>query len=269
MKLLRRLLFALVALVVLVYAAAVGYMYVNQRALQYDATGQVTALAEAGIARAEAFSVPVEGEVINGWFAPPQPGMPLIIYYKGNSGSFSAEHQRYAQFAASGYGFVAFDYRGFPASPGQISEAGILADALAAYDWAAAKGFPMLIWGRSLGSGPATYVASEREAEALLLETPFLSAVAVAAERFPILPVYWVMLDQFHNDVWIANVTEPVMVAHGTADRTVSVGNGERLYDLAPNKDELWIVPGADHSDLWNAGIWAKAEAFFERAAGQ
>ncbi|WP_051961152.1 alpha/beta hydrolase [Devosia riboflavina] len=266
MKLLRISAIALIALVLVVYTGAVGFMYFSQRALQYEATGEITSLAETALPDAEEIAIPVDGAVINGWYQPPQPGKPLIVYYKGNSGSFSAEHIRYERFVSEGFGFLAFDYRGFPMSPGTISETGILADAIAAYDWAAAKNFPIVIWGRSLGTGPATYVASVRDAKALLLETPFLSAVTVAAERYPILPVNWVMLDQFRSNEWIADVTEPVMVAHGTADRTIGVSNGERLYALAPNPDELWIVPGADHSDLWDAGIWDKAKAFFTHA---
>ncbi|MFC3703798.1 alpha/beta hydrolase [Devosia honganensis] len=266
MKLLRRLTFALLLLLAVAYAGAVGYMYVNQRALQYFPQGEVTALAAAGLAGAEEVAIPVEDGSIHGWYQAPRPGMPVIVYYKGNSGSFGDEHERYAQFAADGYGFLAFDYRGFPASPGRISEAGILADALAAYDWAAEKGAPLLIWGRSLGTGPATYVASRREARALLLETPFLSAVNVAAERYPILPVHWVMQDQFRSDLWIEGVEEPVLVAHGTGDTVIEVSNGERLHALAPHPDELWIVPDAGHSDLWDAGIWSHARPFFEKA---
>ncbi|MET0438418.1 MAG: alpha/beta hydrolase [Devosia sp.] len=266
MKLLRIGAIALIALVLVVYTGAVGFMYFNQRALQYEATGEITALADTVLPDAAEISIPVDSAVINGWYQPPQPGKPLIVYYKGNSGSFTAEHIRFERFVSEGFGFLAFDYRGFPTSPGTISEASILADAIAAYDWAAAKNFPIVIWGRSLGTGPATYVASERDAKALLLETPFLSAVTVAAERYPILPVNWVMLDQFRSNEWIADVSESVMVAHGTADRTIDVSNGERLYALAPNPDSLWIVPDAGHSDLWDAGIWDKAKAFFIRA---
>ncbi|SMQ75671.1 hypothetical protein SAMN06295905_2377 [Devosia lucknowensis] len=267
MKLLRRLLITLLVLVVLGYAGVVAYMYVNQRALQYSAQGPVFSLADTLLTGAEDVAIDSDASVVNGWYQPPREGMPVILYYKGNSKSFSEEHERYEQFAAAGYGFLAFDYRGFPASPGEISEAGILDDALAAFDWLRARtDAPILIWGRSLGSGPATYVASQRDAAALLLETPFLSAVTVAAERYPILPVGLVMQDQFRNDLWIKDVAEPVLVAHGTADRTIGVSNGERLYALAPNPDELWIVEGADHSDLWAAGIWTHAVAFFERA---
>jgi fermentation-respiration switch protein FrsA (DUF1100 family) len=268
-KLFFRVLLALVLLLVVAYGGVVGYMYLNQRALQYDATGEITAIADAGISGAEAVAIPVGAGTINGWYRAPAAGRPLIVYYKGNSGSFSAENERYAQWTADGYGFLAFDYRGFPASPGEISEAGILEDATTAFDWAAEQGFPLVIWGRSLGSGPATYVASVRDAEALLLETPFLSAVTVAAERYPFLPVDLVMQDKFRVDQWIRDVEEPVLVAHGTADTTIDVSNGERLYELAPNKAELWIEPGAGHGDLWDRGIWNRAAPFFAQAVAQ
>lgn len=263
---LRAIVVGLVALVAVGYAAIIGYMYVNQRALQYDAQGPVINLADAALPEAETMALAVGGGVVNGWFQAPEAGKPLIVYYKGNSGSFTKEHGRYEQFVADGYGFVAFDYRGFPASPGSISQQGILEDATAVFDWAAGKGFPMVIWGRSLGSGPSTYVASVREARALLLETPFHSAVTVAAERFPLLPVGLVMQDQFPVYQWIADVSEPVLVAHGTADTTIDVSHGQRVHALAPNRDELWIEPGAGHSDLWQRGIWDHATPFFERS---
>lgn len=266
MKLLSRILTTAVVLVAVAYAGAVGYMYVNQRALQYDAQGEVINLADADLPQAENIAVPVGNGMVNGWYQAPRAGMPLIVYYKGNSGSFTTEHERYEQFVADGYGFVAFDYRGFPASPGSISQQGILDDATTVFDWAAAKGFPMVIWGRSLGSGPSTYVASERDAEALLLETPFLSAVTLARERYPFMPVSLVMADQFPVNEWVLNVDEPVLVAHGTGDTTIDVSNGERVYALVPSKDELWIEPGAGHGDLWDRGIWDHAKPFFERA---
>jgi len=265
-KLLRRVLATVLVLVVLAYAGVVVFMYANQRALQYSATGSITELSGTALANAEQIEIPSGDGAVTAWYEAPRPGMPVILYYKGNSGSFTYEHERYARFVAAGYGFLAFDYRGFPTSPGVISEANILADALAAYDWLAERHEDILIWGRSLGSGPATYVASQREARALLLETPFLSAVGVAAERYPYLPVGLVMQDQFRSDQWIDDVSEPVFVAHGTADTTIDVSNGERLYALAPNPYELWIVPDAGHSDLWDYGLWDRVQPFFEEA---
>ena len=140
---------------------------------------------------------------------------------------------------------------------------------IAAFAFAQNKGFPLVIWGRSLGSGPATYVAKQRDANALLLETPFDSAVAVAKDRYWFLPVDWIMQDTYRVDQWISDVTEPVFVAHGTADKTIDYQHGVRTYELAPKKAEMWTVEGAGHSDLWKAGIWAKAKPFFEAAVAQ
>ena len=266
MKLVVRIVLGAALVVLLAYAGVFGYIYVNQRALQYSPAGPVVALADTALSVAEEVAIASGDGTINGWYQPPLAGRPVILYFKGNAGSFSEEHVRFEQFAAAGYGFLAFDYRGFPLSPGSISQDNILQDGTSAFDWLKEKGFPIVIWGRSLGSGPATYVASQRDAVALLFEVGFFSAVSVANERYPFLPVALAMQDTFAVDQWMVDVAEPVMVAHGTADRVISVSNGERVYALAPNPDELWIEPGAGHDDLWARGIWVRAEAFFSRA---
>ena len=268
MKLVRRFLVGSAVAAIAVYLAMLGGLYFFQRDFQYDRAGRLFELSETGLTTADLVTIPTtNGESIIGWYAAPGQGMPSILYFRGNAASFSREHERYEAFVAAGYGFLAFDYRGFPGSPGELNEANVLADSLAAYDWLAQKGDPILLWGRSLGSGPATYVASERNSLALLLETPFLSAVAVAAERYGFLPVGLLMHDQYRVDAWLPRVTEPVFVAHGTEDRTIAVSHGERVYRLAPVKAGLWIQPGADHGDLWERGLWSRAQAFFADAA--
>ena len=265
MQLLKRIAIGALSIGVLAYLAVLGVLYFFQRDFQYDRGGRMFELSETRLETAEVVSIPsADGTTVAGWYAPPAAGKPVILYFRGNAQSFSREHVRYERFTADGYGFLAFDYRGFPGSPGEVTEEHILADALAAYDWLAAKGDPIVLWGRSLGSGPASYVASERDARALLLETPFVSAVAVAADRYGFLPVQLLMHDQFPVNEWIIGVEEPVFVAHGTADTTIGVRHGELVYALAPVKAGLWIEPDAGHADLWDRGIWERARAFFE-----
>jgi fermentation-respiration switch protein FrsA (DUF1100 family) len=165
-----------------------------------------------------------------------------------------------------GYGFLAFDYRGFGGSPGDISEAHILADSLAAFDWLDSKGYPVVLWGRSLGSGPATYVAGHRDAQALLLESPFLSAVSIAARTYPLIPVGLLMLDQYHVDEWIGFVDEPVFIAHGAKDVDIPASNGEAVYQLAAHPAGIWLDPEGDHDNLWERGVWEQAKGFFQGA---
>ena len=265
MKSVWRILIGILVVVVVGYCGLLGYIYANQRSLQYEAGGKMFELSETQLHRAELVSIPSgDGAKLAGWYEAPAAGKPLIVYYRGNALSFSREHQRYEAMEADGYGFLAVDYRGFGGSPGEISQTHILEDALAAYDWAATKGFPIVIWGRSLGSGSATYVASERKTDALFLETPFDSATAVGRDRYWYLPVDLLMADKYPVDEWIKSVTAPVFVAHGTGDTTIGVSHGQRVYDLAPVKAGIWIEPGANHDELWAHGEWDKAKAFFE-----
>lgn len=261
---LKRIGLVLAALAALVYVAGMGVLYFKQRDFQYAPGDRVWSLSDTSATGIELVAIPVPGgAVVNGWYSPPAAGKPTILFFKGNTGSFGSEHVRFEHWTAGGYGFLAFDYRGFPASPGAISQVNMLADSLAAFDWLQQRAPHILIWGRSIGTGPATYVASQREADAVLLETPYTSTVAVARERYWYFPVNLLMQDQFPLDSWIEGVTEPLMVAHGTADRTIPVHHGEQVFALAPNPVELWIEPGADHSDLWAAGLPGRAEAFF------
>lgn len=265
MKWLRGIVVAVTVGLVFGYGGVLAYVYINQRNLQYDKGGRLFDLSETTLKGAALVSIPsADGSLLAAWYEAPQPGKPLIVYYRGNSASFSREHIRYEAMEADGFGFLAFDYRGFGGSPGEVTQEHILADGLAAFDWAKAKGFPVVIWGRSIGSGPATYVASLRDADALFLETPFDSATAVGKDRYWFLPVELLMADKYPVDQWIAAVEEPVFVVHGTADQTIGVQHGQRVYDLAKNKAGIWIVPGAGHDDLWMAGEWEQARGFFE-----
>ncbi|MBN9310949.1 alpha/beta hydrolase [Devosia sp.] len=262
----RRVLYWLAGLAVVLvvgYVAVIAYFYIRQRDFQYDREGKVYAIAETTLQRTQVVSIrTADGSGLLGWYAPPTASLPTILYFRGKTGSFSREYARFEAFEAAGYGFLAFDYRGFPGSPGELTEENVLADSLAAFDWLQPKGGKIVLWGRSLGSGPATYVASERDAAALVLESPFRSAVAVAEKSYGWLPVSLIMLDQYPVERWIRAVQEPVFVGHGTLDPAIDVSNGRRVFELAPHGVTLWIDPEGDHDNLWDHGIWQKARAF-------
>jgi fermentation-respiration switch protein FrsA (DUF1100 family) len=263
-------LIAAAAIAALVVAAAgyigmLAYVYVNQRDLQYDRGGRMYDLAETRLQRAELVSIPGEnGTRLAAWFAPPADGLPVVLYFRGKTESFSREYARYEDMESDGYGFLAFDYQGFGGTPGEVSEAHVLADSLSAFDWLQAKGYPIVLWGRSLGSGPATYVAGRREARALLLESPFISAVSVAARTYPYVPVGLLMLDQYRVDQWIEAVDEPVFIAHGLKDIDIPASDGEAVYKLAAAPAGIWLDPEGNHDNLWEHGVWEQGKVFFD-----
>ncbi|MGJ8527979.1 alpha/beta hydrolase [Maritalea sp.] len=260
----------LLLVLIALYAAVHVYFFFAQRSLQYSVAGTTKTPIELGVSNIEIVQIQTgNGKQLLGWYGAPKPGKPTLIYYRGNTGSFTLEHKRFAQFIADGYGLLSFDYRGFPGSEGDLGQDNILQDGLAAFDWVASRDQNIVLWGRSLGSGVATYVASKREAQALVLESPYTATVDVAKARYPFLLVDILMLDKFPSREWIKDVVEPVFIGHGTDDQVIGVENGRRLFDLTPNGETLWIKQGGTHSSLWDDGIWAQVQPFFEKYSAQ
>jgi len=266
----RRFIFWSVGTAAALYLGVMVYLYIYQRDLQYFPDGEIISISDTELVGAEVVSIDVgEGQQVGAWYIAPRDGMPTIIYFKGNAGSFTEDAYRYQPMSKDGFGVLVFDYRGFPMSPGEINETNILNDSLAVFDWLADRGDTIVIWGRSLGSGPAVYVASRRDALAMVLESPFSAAIDVAAKRYPFLPMGLLMKDSFLSRNWIGDVEEPVFVAHGTLDTTIGVQNGRDLFALAKNGRQLWIVEGGDHGSLWDDGIWDQAQAFYREVIAE
>lgn len=108
-------------------------------------------------------------------------------------------------------------------------------------------------FGHSLGSAIATELAVERNPVALLLQSPFSSARAMARRMaLPGLSLFWPLVSRVHYDTGrrVATLPVPVSVAHGLRDLIVPVRMGREVYDAAMVKGELLLVPGAGHNDV-------------------
>ena len=125
------------------------------------------------------------------WHIPPRGDRPVWLYFHGNGGALRYRVDRFRELTAHGEGLVALSYRGYAGSTGRPTEAGLIADARAAYDFAVKRygADRIVLWGESLGSGVALALAAERPVARIVLEAPFLSAVDVAAGVYPYLPV--------------------------------------------------------------------------------
>ena len=84
---------------------------------------------------------------------------------------------------------------------------------------------------------------------------------------YPWVPVGLLMTDPFLSREEIARVDEPLLIVHGTDDRTVPVEQGRRLFALAHEPKKLAIIDGRRHGDLWEHGLWPIVLGFL-RAEG-
>ncbi|HUL89243.1 MAG TPA: alpha/beta hydrolase, partial [Pseudolabrys sp.] len=188
----------------------------------------------------------------------------VVVYFQGNAGALNLRAVRFKWLIADGTGLVALSYRGYGGSSGKPSEAGLISDALAAYDFAAAR-YPakrIVLWGESLGTAVATALATKREVGALILDAPFTSAVDVGAAAYPFAPVRWFMKDTFHSDERIVRVDAPLLMLHGEQDRVVPIAFGERLFNLAREPKRMVRFPLGGHVDLDDHGAAEEVKAF-------
>jgi hypothetical protein len=257
-------------------AVAIGYvavctgMYAMQRTLVFPKlAGHVTAEA-AGFPEAQEVNLHTsDGERLVAWYVAPRADKPLFIYFHGNGDTLNWRVGRDRMLVADGSGLLAVSYRGYEGSTGSPSEDGMHLDAEAAYAFAAEHEIAperIVLWGHSLGTGVAVWLAAERKIKALVLESPYTSVADVAAMNYPLLPVRWLLSDQFHSDWLIDKVTAPVLVFHGDKDAVVPLSFGERLFGLIKAPKCFVHFPQGGHGDLEDGKILASIRGFIARS---
>lgn len=242
------------AVVVLcLYVSLAAVLYLAQRSLMYFPDTTHTTPAQAGLPQAQEVALTAsDGVKIIAWHVAPQDRKPVILYFHGNGGALRNRVERFQKLIANGIGLVALEYRGYGGSGGSPSEHGFIADAEAAYAFAASH-YPvqqLVLWGESLGTSVAVALAAEKPVGRVILEAPFTSAVAVGAERYWYMPVRLLMKDQFRSDARIGKITAPLLILHGVHDRTVPFAMGDKLFELANKPKHIVRFLDGGHSDL-------------------
>ena len=256
------------AFLVAIYALAVVGLAIFQRRFLYFPDRRLTHPAEAGMNGVQELRLTTDdGETLVAWHLSPRNGHPLILYFHGNGGALIDRVPRFRMFAASGYGFLAVSYRGYGGSTGSPSEAGLMRDGEAAYREARARGCEgdrIVLMGESLGTGVAITLAATREAAALVLDSPFSSAVDVAAVHYRLLPIRWLMFDQFRSDLVIRGVHIPVLIVHGDEDRVIPINLAKRLFERANEPKGFVSVAGGGHLVLGLPEVFARVSEWID-----
>jgi abhydrolase domain-containing protein 17 len=172
-----------------------------------------------------------------------------ILYSHGNGETLGDVYPYLQQLKNLGFNVVAYDYRGYGASsPGAPAETKTYADITAAYRYTRetlkVPADHLIVFGRSVGSGPSTYLASTQPIGGLILESAFTSVFRVVIP-FPLLP-----FDKFPNRDRLAKITVPVLIIHGDRDEVIPFQHGQTLYQTAPGPKQFLAVPNAGHNDV-------------------
>lgn len=191
-----------------------------------------------------------DGLPLEAWYHGPEPGEPVVLYLHGNSKTVGSYIRGTAPLVKAGYGVLMLEYRGYGGNPGTPSDEGLLRDARAALNWLEdgnVDSQTVTLYGYSLGTGVAVPLAAQEDVRGVVLAAPFASIAAMGYESYPKWFVDLLLTDRFDSVDLIDDVTEPVLILHGSADRTVPPEQSERLAEAGGDNVRRIVVEGADH----------------------
>lgn len=214
--------------------------------------------ADVDVSGAEAIKISSGNETLKVWRLGKGPD--AIIYFGGNAENVAWNIPTYSEFFP-GYSIYLVNYRGYGGSTGSPSEAGFYADALKVYDELEPKHRSIYLIGRSIGAAVATYLAAERRVKHLVLITPFDSALNMAREIYPFVPVKLLLKDRLDATVHARKVSSSVSVIVAGNDDIVPRARSEALIDafdsdriapdrIATDRSHVRIIKGASHNDI-------------------
>lgn len=176
----------------------------------------------------------------------------VLLYFHGNRQNI----ERYASYAKNftrqGYECWMVDYPGYGKSTGELTQDAMQNTAIQLYKMARAKysSEKLIIYGKSLGTGPAAWLASVRDCKQLILETPYYSMVSLAHSLLPFMPVSWLIKINFTTGNYFKNITAPITIFHGLQDEVIPFTNAMQLIPRMKKGDRFVPIPGGMHNDL-------------------
>jgi uncharacterized protein len=177
-------------------------------------------------------------------------GPDAVIYFGGNAENVSGSLSTLAE-AFPDRSLYAMNYRGYGGSTGKPSETAIIADALALFDRVHLDHPRIIVIGRSLGSGVAIHIASERPVERLVLITPFDSLLTIAAGQFGFFPLRWLMLDKFESWRYAPKIKIPTLLIAAENDEVIPYASTKSLYDrFLPSVASMKRLSGVGHNSI-------------------
>ena len=193
-----------------------------------------------------------DGAVINGLRFKTQNPKGVVFYLKGNSKSIKGWGKFAVDFTRHGYDVIMIDYRGFGKSTGKRTQKAVKRDLQVIYNKIKENVSEkyIILYGRSLGSGFATKLASMNQPRMLILDAPYYSLSKVAKRYLPFMPLSVLIKFPMPTYKWLQYVQCPVHIIHGTDDKLIPFKTSLKLSKIKPKLTTLHSIIGGGHKNL-------------------
>lgn len=221
--------------------------------------------------------LPVSLGQVQGWWIPASdPTAPVVLYLHGNGSNLGDLVNRAARLHQCGAAVFLIDYRSYGHSWGVFpSEVSVYEDAAAAWQYLTRTRQiapnQIVLYGQSIGGAVAIEMASRQpDAAGVVVESSLTSMRAMVARSIPafLLPIDWILTQQFDSLSKIRALQVPILLIHGTADQTIPVTMSQALFAAAPEPKRLLLIPDADHDNVSRLGgalYLQEVQAFIQR----
>ena len=181
-----------------------------------------------------------------------------ILFSHGNASDLGSIFPNLELLRDAGYSVFAYDYPGYGHSPGKPTEAGTYRAIEAAYTYLTTEQNispeHIVAYGQSVGGGPSAFLAANKPLGGLILQSTFATVFQVVVP-FRILP-----FEKFPTVKRIDRINCPLLLIHGTQDRTIPFSHSEELLAAAAEPKQLVPIVGADHNDI----LWVDGATYLE-----
>ena len=226
-----------------VYLLCAAFLYFFQRRLIYYP------VADDPDFSAREVSFDNDGTRLHGWVL--NPGREKALIYFGGNSEMITHRAAYFEDVFSDYSVYLVNYRGYGKSQGRPNESGLFSDALAIHDQLQERHHSVMAYGRSLGSGVAVYLASQRSLQKLILLTPYDSVASVGQRKYWMFPVRYLLKDRFDSISRVDALRLPVLIASAEHDREIPLQHTLALRDrLRQATVDYLQISGAAHNDI-------------------
>lgn len=193
-----------------------------------------------------------DGAVINGLHFRVKKPEGVVLYLKGNSKSIKGWGKFAVDFTRNNYDVIMVDYRGFGKSTGKRSQKAIKRDLQYVYDQIRERVSEkyIILYGRSLGSGFATKLASMNNPKMLILDAPYYSLTKVTGRYMPFMPLSVILRYPMPTYKWLKYVDCPIRIIHGTEDKLIPFKTSVKLSQVKPKLTRLYPVIGGGHKNM-------------------
>lgn len=172
----------------------------------------------------------------------------VVLYSYGNAEDLGRISWRRQQLHDLGLSTCGYDYPGYGQSTGSPTVQGLCESIDAVYRWLIeSEGYDpqhIIIYGRSVGSGPSGYLASTQPSAGLILESALMSVQRV------ITPLRFLPWDDFRNINIIGDIQAPILLIHGKRDNTIPFRHGLGLAAAAGSNAEHCWLDDRGHNDI-------------------